>query len=183
MRMLNRAYGYYGKVKNLFLFLGGLGVFIMMFYITADVLARNILSSSLVGTFEIVSNYVMPMTILPSLCLALSAGVMPRIVAVTDRLPHKAQRFFAIILPILEIVLYVIMLIASGKYAIQATQDKLSFVASTTSLPVWFMYYLPPLAYIMMTIESIFILLKNILTNSVTILFQDADPEEKNASI
>lgn len=183
MQALDRFYSIYGKIKNLFLFIGGLGVFIMMFYITADVLVRNLSASALVGTFEVVSYYVMPLTILPSMCLALSAGVMPRIVAVTSRFPRKTQRVFAILLPILEVVLYGLMLVFSGKYAIQATQDNLSFIAGTISLPVWFMYYLPPLAYSMMTLESVFVLLKNIFTGNVTILYRGADPDEENASI
>lgn len=183
MKTVDKCYAIFGKVKNAFLALGGFGVFCMMIYITVDVLVRNLTSTALVGTFEIISYYIMPLTILPSMCLALASGVMPRIVAMTNKLPKKGQRFFAILLPILEIIAYAMMCKFSTQYAISATHDKLSFIAGTTSLPVWFMYYLPPLAYIMMTIESVFILLKNILTKNVTILYQGMDPDEENASI
>lgn len=103
MKTLDQLYAIHSKIKNIFLALGGAGVFVMMLYITVDVLVRNLSNTALIGTFEIVSYYIMPLTILPSMCLALASGVMPRIVAMTNRLPQKAQRIDAIILPILEI--------------------------------------------------------------------------------
>lgn len=183
MKTLDQLYAIHSKIKNIFLALGGAGVFVMMLYITVDVLVRNLSNTALIGTFEIVSYYIMPLTILPSMCLALASGVMPRIVALTNRLPQKAQRIDAIILPILEIAAYVLMCRFSIKYAIFATNDQLTFIAGTTSLPVWFMYYLPPVAYVMMTVESLFVLLKNILTGNTTILYKGVDPDEENASI
>ena len=172
MKTLDKLYGFHTKLKNAFLLLAGIGGFSMMIYITADVLMRNF-ATALVGTFEVVSYYITPITILPSMCYALSSGVMPRIVAVTGRLPHKAQRFFAIVLPVLEIVFYIMMLCFSTKYAVSATKDGLTFVAGTKSLPVWQMYYLPPLSYIMMTAESALILGKNLLTDNTTILYKN----------
>ena len=183
MKTLDQLYAIHSKIKNIFLALGGAGVFVMMLYITVDVLVRNLSNTALIGTFEIVSYYIMPLTILPSMCLALASGVMPRIVAMTNRLPQKAQRIDAIILPILEIAAYVLMCRFSIKYAISATNDQLTFIAGTTSLLVWFMYYLPPVAYVMMTVESLFVLLKNILTGNTTILYKGVDPDEENASI
>ena len=185
METLDRLYGVHSKIKQIFLALGGAGVFCMMLYITVDVLVRNIASTALVGTFEVVSYYLMPLTILPSFCLALSAGVMPRIVAVVNRLPQKAQHIVSIIILLIEAAAYIIMGIFSMKYAITATQDHLTFIAGTTSLPVWFMYYLPPLSFLMMTIETIFVLVKNILDkNTTTILYASrVDPDEENASI
>ncbi len=185
METLNRLYGYHSKLKQVFLALGGAGVFCMMLYITVDVLVRNLSGTALVGTFEVVSYYLMPLTILPSFCLALSAGVMPRIVAVVNRLPVKAQHIFSILVLILEVAAYILMGIFSMKYAITATQDKLTFIAGTSSLPVWFMYYLPPLSFLMMTIESLFVLVRNIIDkNQTTILFSSrVDPDEENASI
>ena len=76
MKTLDKLYGFHTKLKNAFLLLAGIGVFSMMIYITADVLMRNF-ATALVGTFEVVSYYIMPITILPSMCYALSSGVMP----------------------------------------------------------------------------------------------------------
>ena len=172
MKTLDKLYSFHTKLKNAFLFLAGAGVFSMMIYITVDVLMRNF-ATALVGTFEVVSYYIMPITILPSMCYALSSGVMPRIVAVTSKLPHKAQRFFAIVLPVLEIVFYFMMLCFSTKYAISATKDGLTFVAGTKSLPIWQMYYLPPLSYIMRILESALVLGKNLFTDNTTILYKN----------
>ena len=165
--------------------LGGVGVFSMMLYITVDVLYRNLSSTALVGTFEVVSYYLMPLTILPSLCLALSAGVMPRIVAIVEKFGLKSQRIFCIIIPVLEIVLYAMMGIFSTRYAISATQDHLTFIAGTKSLPYGFMFFLPSLSYLMMTIESLFVVIKNILDkNANTVLYASrVDPEEEHTSI
>lgn len=183
MQTLNKLYAIQEKLRGFFLALGGIGVFSMMIYITVDVVYRNVTGKALVGTFEVVSYYIMPLTILPSMCMALSAGVLPRIVAVTDRLPQKVSRVIYIILPILEILVYAIMLVFSTRYAISATKDNLTFIAGTKSLPVWFMYYLPVLTYIMLILESLFVLAKNILTGNTTLLFNGPDPDEENAAI
>lgn len=72
MKTLDQLYAIHSKIKNIFLALGGAGVFVMMLYITVDVLVRNLSNTALIGTFEIVSYYIMPLTILPSMCLALA---------------------------------------------------------------------------------------------------------------
>ena len=64
MDTLNRLYGVHSKIKQIFLALGGAGVFCMMLYITVDVIVRNVANKALVGTFEVVSYYLMPLTIL-----------------------------------------------------------------------------------------------------------------------
>lgn len=185
MEKLNKLYGYHSKLKNIFLMMGGVGVFAMMLYITVDVLYRNLSTTALVGTFEVVSYYLMPLTILPSFCLALSAGVMPRIVAIVGKFEPKGQRIFCIVIPVLEIMFYVMMGIFSTKYAISATQDRLTFIAGTKSLPYWFMFFLPPLSYLMMTVESLFVVIKNILDkNANTVLYASRiTPEEEHTSI
>ena len=76
-------------------------------------------------------------------------------------------------LPVLEIVFYFMMLCFSTKYAISATKDGLTFVAGTKSLPIWQMYYLPPLSYIMMILESALVLGKNLFTDNTTILYKN----------
>ena len=57
MKTLDQLYAIHSKIKNIFLALGGAGVFVMMLYITVDVLVRNLSNTALIGTFEIVSYY------------------------------------------------------------------------------------------------------------------------------
>ena len=171
MQTLDRIYGFYQKLKGVFLFLGGVALFGMMFYITVDVLVRNFSPTALVGTYEIVSYYLMPLIILPSMCYALSSGVMPRIVAVTNKLSPRGQRVMGIILPILDLFFCVVMAFFSTRYAVQATADKLTFVCGVKTLPVYQMYFLAGLAYIMMSLENVFVLIRNLATGSSDILY------------
>ncbi len=172
MERLDKIYNTYEKIKIVFMRIGTIALFGMMFYITLDVLIRNLAPQALVGTYEVVSYYVMPLIILPSMCYALSSGVMPRIVVVVSRMPRRMQQIMGIILPVLDLTLCLMMFIFSTRYAITATHDKLSFIAGTASLPVWQMYYFAGMAYLMMCLENIFVLIRNFMTGNVNILYR-----------
>ena len=172
MERLDHVYRYWQKLKNLFLFISGVGIFGMALYITVDVVWRKFAPTALVGTYEIVQYYLMPTIILLSMCYAFSSGVMPRIVAFVNKLPPKGQRVMGIVLPILDLVFCITMGVLSTEYAVQATHDKLTFICGVNTLPVWQMYYLASLAYIMMCIENIFVLVRNILTGSSEVIYQ-----------
>ena len=51
MKTLDQLYAIHSKIKT-FLALGGAGVFVMMLYITVDVLVRNLSNTALIGTFN-----------------------------------------------------------------------------------------------------------------------------------
>ncbi len=172
METLDRAYQQYQKIKAVLLFISGIGIFGMTFYITFDVIWRNVAPRALVGTYEIVQYYLMPIIILPSMCYAFSSGVMPRIVAFVEKLPPSGQRIMGIVLPVADLIFCVTMGILSTRYAILATHDKLAFISGTHTLPVWQMYYLVGIAYVMMCIEDIFVIIRNVLTGSSEVLYQ-----------
>lgn len=48
MKTLDQLYAIHSKIKNIFLALGGAGVFVMMLYITVDVLVRNLSNTALI---------------------------------------------------------------------------------------------------------------------------------------
>ena len=172
MERLDRIYNYYQKFKMALLFISGVGIFGMTFYITIDVLWRNFAPTALVGTYEIVQYYFMPTIILLSMGYAFSSGVMPRIVAFVNRLPKGGQRVMGIILPIVDLIFCAVMGFLSTEYAVQATADQLTFICGTGLLPVWQMYYLVSLAYLMIAIEDIFVLIRNIKTGSSDVLYR-----------
>lgn len=172
MERLDRAYEFYQKIKMVFLFISGVGIFGMTFYITIDVLWRNLAPKALIGTYEIVQYYFMPTIILLSMCYAFSSGVMPRIVAVVNRMPPAGRRAMGIILPICDLIFCVVMGVLSTRYAVQATKDQLTFICGTGLLPVWQMYYLVSLAYVMMCIEDVFVLIRNCINGSSDVLYK-----------
>lgn len=172
MEKLDRAYGYYQKLKMVFLFISGVGIFGMTFYITIDVLWRNFAPTALVGTYEIVQYYFMPTIILLSMCYAFSSGVMPRIVAFVNKLPAGGRRVMGIVLPICDLLFCIIMGVLSTRYALQAAKDQLTFICGTGLLPVWQMYFLVSLAYVMMCVEDIFVLIRNFITGSSDVLYK-----------
>lgn len=171
MEQLNKNYQTYCKIKRGGLYISAAAVMITMFYITIDVFVRTFTSTALVGTYEIIQNYFMPLIIFPGLAYAYSSGVMPKIVIAADRLSKEKRNTLYIVVLIINIILFAALAYFTLMHAIQSTGDKTGFIVGTKELPVWQAFYLPVIAFIMLTIEDVFIVIKNIKTKQGFISF------------
>lgn len=172
MERLDKAYNGYCQVKNSCMLVAGGALFASMFYITLDVIVRNFTPFALVGTYEIVQNYLMPLIGFPALAYAYSSGVMPRIVMLTDRFSSGYRKVLAILIPVMHLVFFGLMAYFSLQYALKSTVDKASFICGTKMLPIYPFYYLPVLGFVMMAVEDVFIIIKNCIKKEESVLYR-----------
>ena len=166
MNALDSGYNIFDTIRKIGVMIAIIAAFVMMVYITADVIARNFLPSSMnmVGTYEFTQAFIMPLVGFPAMPYAYKIGLMPRIVMLTDRLKPGARRAMAIVLPIIHVCFFIAIAAFSLRYAMQSVADKITVLCGTKELPVYPLYFLPPYAFFMIAIEDIFVLIKNLKT-------------------
>src|SRR5690625_6957008 len=105
MIAINKTYFYFSYIKKASIFIAGIALFIMFLFITLDVFFRNVLSSSIGGSYEIVENYLMTTVSFSVILYAYSSGIMPRISMVVEKLPHSIQKSLHMVMLIIEFIL------------------------------------------------------------------------------
>lgn len=172
--MLNRGYAVLEKIRKAGMLLAIISVFVMMLYITTDVIIRNFFPVNMTGTYEFTQAFLMPLIGFPAMPYAYQIGLLPRIVMATDRAKPELRRGMALLLPLLHTVLFIAMGIFSTRYAVQSVADKITVLCGTKQLPVYPLYFLPGYAFFMIACEDLFVLIKNIrIKGRESILFED----------
>ncbi|WP_174727411.1 TRAP transporter small permease [Mesobacillus harenae] len=171
MRKLERCYSYFGYTKKLGVFLSGIAMFGMIILITLDVLSRNLLSSSIPGSYEFVQNYLMSLASFSIIIYAYSSGIMPRIPIVLEKLPLIIQKILHQTMLLFELIIVALITYYSFGYALTGTEKNFSFPAAGDLFPIYPFLYLVPLGFGCIFIEIIFLLIKNIISKGVWITF------------
>lgn len=171
MRVIDLCYRIFGLLKGAGLIMSGVALALMILSISADVFSRNFMGSSIPGVYEIVMNYLMPLSVLSVLFYAFSQGVSPRIPMVFDRLPGSFQKPVYLFVVLVELVLMAIVAIYSFEYAVDGTKASHAFPAAGEMYPKYYVYYLVPFAFAGMAIELAFIGLKNLFQSGVWITY------------
>jgi len=157
-----RAYQVYDKIKKAGSIITGLAVMAMMFFITADILGRNFIGYSIPGNYELVQGYLMPLVSYPALAYAYAEGVMPRVGMLIDKLPHKEKKITIISMLVLDIALFVTMVAFTWQFAVRGLVDKTGFVAGLRVWPVYPLFFIVPICFVMVIIENIFVIIRNL---------------------
>jgi TRAP-type C4-dicarboxylate transport system permease small subunit len=161
----NKAYRIHNVIKQIGVWIAGLDTVAIMLFICADVLKRNITGSSIAGSYEIIQGYMMALTTFTAIPYAYSAGVMPRVDLIINKMKPKNKRLAVNSMLVLDIIIFAVLTVISSKYAAGSFARKMTFVAGTKYYPVYPLHLLPPLAFIMIVFENIFVLIRNIKLN------------------
>lgn len=170
---MNRAYSIFEKVKIGGLILSGTTIFLMMLFIVADVALRNLLNASLLGSYEITQYFLMPVAFFPGLAYAYSSGIMPRIEMFVMKLKKRFQRNIFLALLILELVLFLMLTFYGLQYALMGTQESLGFSMKGTIISYYPILYFVPLGFLLLSIEILFLLAKNVQSSTPTLTVND----------
>lgn len=172
------AYKVYGYLKLAGAIISGMAIFAMMSLIVADVVSRNFLGGSIAGSFEIVENYFMPLAVFPALAYVYGSGVLPKM----DLAMHKTSRTVqdAVIygLLVIELVLFALMTYYTWGYAVTGMERKTAFPAGGDLYTLWPLFFVVPLAFAMVIVETLFVLLKNIFGGRVTLAMHEGHEVE-----
>jgi len=163
---IDKAYDLFKVLERAGLFISGISLFATMLLITVDVIVRNFTNLTLVGVYEIVQNYLMPLMVFPTIGYAYSNGIMPRIVMLTNKFGVKARSIIAVIISIIEVLIFASMAYFTFGYAVDSVNENLGFICGTRMLPLYHAMFLPVFSFAMITVENLFLLITNMRNRS-----------------
>lgn len=162
MTAIDKAYRVFHYVKYAGMLLSGTTIFLMMAFIVIDVITRNLMGSSVFGSYEITQYFLMPLAVFPALAYAYSSGIMPRLEMFTGRLNPSAQLSISVFMMIVELILFSMLTYYGWQYAISGTQEQLGFSMKGGIVPYYPILYFIPLGFLLLTIEILFLIVKSI---------------------
>ncbi len=167
-------------IKKIGVVISGLSIIAMVLIIVYDVVMRNLFSSSIRGGFEIVQNYLMPLVVFPGLAYMYSSGVLPKMDMILEKFKSSMQRIVIIAMIAIELFILVLIVQFSWEYAMSGFERKTAFPAAGTLYPLYPLFFLIPIAFVLVIIENLFVLLRNLLVNEPTFVMkkEDKGPEE-----
>ena len=167
MTALQKGYTYFGYLKVAGAIISGLSIFGMMLFIVYDVAGRNFLGGSIRGGFEIVQNYFMPLAIFPALGYVYASGITPKMDLLMPKMPARAQAAVVYVLLIFEVAIFALLIYFSWDYALTGMERGMTFPAAGSLYPLWPLFFLVPLGFALVVVETLFVLARNILGDRV----------------
>lgn len=134
-------------------FVSGIAVLGMMLIIVIDVTMRNVFSSPLSGTYEIVQFFLMPLAIFPALSYTYQSGVLPRLTEMVEKMPAGFQKFNRVLITIIEIIIFTLLMVYGAKFAMSGLADHMAIPVSGNLIPVYPVYFLVPLSFASLLLE------------------------------
>ena len=170
---LDKIYAGYSILTKICNAIGIIAVYVMMFLIVIDVFFRNFMPFPLQGIYEIVQWFLLPISCISFFGYAYACGIMPRVTMAVERLPAAARHWISCVVLVLSIGIFGLMSYAAYVYAIKQMTRGGVVTIGTEHVAVWPLYFLIILAFVMVVVECIFALIKNLLDkdrNAVTYL-------------
>lgn len=174
---LKSAYAGWGYVKMAGALISGIAIFAMMLLIVADVVSRNFLGGSISGSFEIAQNYFMPLSVFPALAYVYGSGVLPKMDLLMHRFPATAQRAVVHLLLALEVVIFALLTYYTWGYAMDGMARGVAFPAGGTLFTLWPLFFLVPIGFAMVLVETIFVIIRNVTSDVVALAMLQVEAE------
>lgn len=171
--LMNALYNIFEKLKLIGVYLSGSAIFIMMLFIVADVTLRNLFKASLLGSYEITEYLLMPIVFFPSLAYVFSSGILPRIELLVIKFNQSYQRIIFIGFLVIELVLFSLLTFYGMKYALVGTKDLVGFSMRGSIISYYPILYFVPIGFLLLTIEILFIIIKNFQSKKPTLQFKE----------
>lgn len=179
MERLMTTYRAWGHVKLAGALLSGLAIFSMMLFIVADVVSRNYLGGSIPGSFEVAQNYFMPLSVFPGLAYVYGSGILPRMDLLRDRLPSGVRTIITQVLIALEVVVFSLLIYYTWNYAISGMDRGVAFPAGGSLYTLWPLFFLVPLGFAMVLLETIFVLVRNLVGEDASLTMASVEEEAR----
>jgi TRAP-type C4-dicarboxylate transport system permease small subunit len=179
MDRLMSAYRAWGHVKLAGALLSGVAIFAMMLFIVADVVRRNYFGGSIPGSFEVAQNYFMPLSVFPALAYVYGSGILPRMDLLRERFPARLRAWTTYALVVLELVVFALLVHYTWGYAISGMDRGVAFPAGGSLYTLWPLFFLVPVGFAMVFVETVFVLVRNIFGDEVTLAVGPAEEEAR----
>lgn len=178
MKSLDKLYKYFNYLKKAGIALSGVAVIGMILFITADVLSRNILSSSIPGSYEFVENYFMPLATFPALVFAYTEGIMPRMNMIVLKFPKIVQKVMIYIILGVDFLIMALLTYYTFSFSITSMLEGASFPSAGNLYPIYPFIFLAPIGFFFVLMEVSFVLMKNIKSKEVYVTYTKTETSE-----
>lgn len=178
MNAMLSAYKIFGYVKLLGALVSGVAIFGMMLWILADVISRNFIGGSISGSFEVAQNYFMPLSVFPALAYVYGSGVLPKMDLLMHKFSTAVQHAVIHVLLVLEVVVFALLTYYTYEYATYGMERGTSFPAGGDLYTLWPLFFLVPVGFAMVLIETGFVIVRNILGERVTLAMHEGPEVE-----
>lgn len=163
MAILNQLIRVQNILKKAGVIISGAMLIIMMLFIGLDVILRNLMSTSIPGSYEYVQKYLMPFLIFPSLAYVYSTGILPRVEIILEKISEKKNFYITLFMRLTEIFIFSLMFYFSLRYAIAGVMQQSSFTAGGNLVPLYPALFIAVFGLGLLTFEVILITIKSIL--------------------
>ncbi|SER69906.1 TRAP transporter small permease [Psychrobacillus sp. OK032] len=158
---------YLEKVNNVMkifgLYIAGIALVGMMVMIFGDVLMRNVFDKPLIGTYEIVEYFLMPLLILPALPYTYSSGILPRLGELKEKLKPSVKTTIDYMIQSIEIFTFGLLTYYSFIFAFDGMVDGVATAIGLAFIPLWPVYFFLPFAFGFVFLEALLSTLHMIL--------------------
>jgi TRAP-type C4-dicarboxylate transport system permease small subunit len=178
MSRLMTAYRGYGYVKLAGALVSGVAIFALMLWIVADVVSRNFVGGSISGSFEVAQNYFMPLAVFPALAYVYGAGVLPKMDLLMHKAPASVQAVTVQLLLATEVVVLALLAYYTWGYATTGMERGTAFPAGGSLYTLWPLYFVVPVAFAMVLLETLFVIAKNLLGDTTTLAMHEGPEVE-----
>ncbi|WP_096200098.1 TRAP transporter small permease [Bacillus sp. FJAT-45350] len=146
------------RIDQLSLVIGSIGLAGLMILITAGVFTRYVLNFSIPTAYEIVENYLMPITVFATLGYSYKSGILPRVDAFVEKIKSlKIKRFINSSIIMVELITFLFISYYMYQFTIYSFDNGMGFRTNGINFPL---YHINFLIFISFAYMSLLILLK-----------------------
>ena len=152
-KTLDTIYKVIRRLDTVLLYLGAIGVYLIMFTTIIVVTGRRTAMGEMIpGYVEIVSNYLMPLIVFVALGLVYRSGIMPRLDVTVFKAPGT-RRWLNFINLMIELAAWGLVTYYGGLYAVRQTADLVRIHAGIYLIPSYPIYWFVPVGCAMLCLE------------------------------
>lgn len=167
-----------GNVNRVLVFVAGLGLICLMLLIFAGVITRYIFGFSIPTSYEIVEQYLMPLTIFSALGYSFKSGIFPRVDSFVENIKsEQVRRIINTSVLILELVLFASITYLLFDFAFYSLETGMGFRSNGVAYLLFPIHLIIALSFLWTTIIMLHQCIKAFKNEEIDVL---ENVEEKN---
>lgn len=141
------------RINFLSVLISGIALAGLMILITAGVFTRYVLSFSIPTAYEIVENYLMPISVFVALGYAYSSGIFPRVDAFTEKIKSaKTKKIVDSIIIFVELLIFIVITYYLLQLTIHSIDTGMGFKTNGINFPLYPIHFLITIGFIWKTL-------------------------------
>jgi len=141
--------------RNIGKYTSGFAILGMMIIIVIDVFMRNVFGKPMMGTYEIVQYFLMPLAVFPALGYAYWVGILPRLSEMISKAPAWFEKFNTILILCIDAFVFALLTYYGFLFAMAGLKDQMAIPIAGSLVPVWPVYFVIPIGFLFVLLEII----------------------------